>query len=198
MLAELLTSNTRAEIMRILFDGSGDARYLRELEKLSHIKINSLQKEVKHLASIDLIKARVDGNRIYYTANKEHPLYPDLVSIVEKTVGAVAILKDRMVGSKVKCAFIFGSMAKDKESATSDIDLVVVGDLGMRALSKLLSGVQEKMGREINPHVYSEEEFRKRIKAKDHFVTSVLKNKLKPIVGNVDEYRNLSQERSSS
>lgn len=189
MLAELLTSNTRAEIMRILFDGSGDARYLREIEKLSHIKINSLQKEVKHLASIDLIKARVDGNRIYYTANKEHPLYPDLVSIVEKTVGVVAILKDRMMDSKVKCAFIFGSVAKDREGATSDVDLIVIGDLGMRTVSKLLSGVQEKLGREINPHVYSEEEFRKRIKAKDHFVTSVLKNKLKPIVGNVDKYR---------
>lgn len=189
MLAELLTSNTRAEIMRILFDGSGDARYLREIEKLSHIKINSLQKEVKHLASIDLIKARVDGNRIYYTANKEHPLYPDLVSIVEKTVGVVTILKDRMMDSKVKCAFIFGSVAKDREGATSDVDLIVIGDLGMRTVSKLLSGVQEKLGREINPHVYSEEEFRKRIKAKDHFVTSVLKNKLKPIVGNVDKYR---------
>jgi hypothetical protein len=131
MLSELLTSNTRAEVMRILFDGMGEERYLREMEKLSHIQINSLQKEVKHLASIDLIKARKDGNRIYYSANKEHPLYLDLTSIVEKTVGLVSVLKNRLEDPRIKCAFIFGSMAKNKESGASDVDLLVVGDLGV-------------------------------------------------------------------
>lgn len=189
MLSELLTSKTRAEVMRILFDGSGEEHYLREMEKISHIQVNSLQKEVKHLASIDLIKARQDGNRIYYRANKEHPLYLDLVSIVEKTVGLGFILKSRLQDQRIKCAFIFGSIAKSNDKSSSDIDLIVIGDLGMRVLTKLLSGVQENVGREINPHIYTEEEFKKRIKLKDHFITSILKEQIKLIIGDVSDYR---------
>jgi predicted nucleotidyltransferase len=189
MLAELFTSDTRAEIMRILFNGEGREHYLREIEKITHVHISSLQKEVKHLVSIDLIKARKDGNRIYYKANSEHPIYPDLVSIVEKTVGVIALLKEKLNDSKIECAFLFGSMARNKEKAASDIDLVVIGDLGMRTLTKFLSGLQEKVGREINPHVYTKEEFMKRIKLKDHFIISVLKEEIKPIIGSVNEYR---------
>ena len=189
MLAELFTSDTRAEIMRILFNGEDKEHYLREIEKISHVHISSLQKEVRHLVSIDLIKARKDGNRIYYKANVEHPIYSDLVSIVEKTVGVIALLKDKLNDTKIECAFLIGSMAKNKEKATSDIDLIIIGDLGMRTLTKLLSGLQEKLGREINPHIYTKEEFKKRIKSKDHFIFSVLKEEIKPIIGSVNEYR---------
>ena len=189
MLSEFLTSSTRAEILRVLFDGTGEERYLREIEKLTNVGIHSLQKEVKHLSRIDLIKARKDGNRIYYSANLEHPLYPELISMVEKTVGIVFLLKERLVDQKIKCAFIFGSVAKDTEKASSDIDLVVIGDIGMRGLSKLLSGMQESVGREINPHVFTEIEFKSRIKKKDHFVLSIMKEKIKPIVGTINDYR---------
>lgn len=189
MLSELLTSNTRAEVMRILFDGSGEEHYLRGMEKMTNIQINSLQKEVKHLESIDLITARKDGNRIYYRGNQDHPLYTDLVSIVEKTVGIIPVLKEKLNDSKIQCAFLFGSMAKNKEKATSDVDLIIIGEIGMRAISNLLVGVQESIKREINPHVYTEQEFRNRIKEKNHFITSVLKQEIKPIKGNVNEYR---------
>lgn len=189
MLSELLTSNTRAEVMRILFNGLGEEHYLRDLEKLSHVKVNSLQKEVKHLSALDLLKARKDGNRIYYSANTEHPLYPDLVSIVEKTVGVFSELKRVLDDPHIKCAFAFGSFAKGKEKASSDIDLIIIGDIGMRGVSKLLSGLQEKLGREINPHVLREDEFEIRIKNKDHFISNVLNEEIKVIIGNVNEYR---------
>ena len=84
---------------------------------------------------------------------------------------------------------MFGSFAKRKEKSKSDIDLIVIGNLGMRALTKLLSGLQEKICREVNPHIFSEEEFRVRIKMKDHFITSILKEEIKLITGNINEYR---------
>jgi len=189
MLAEIFTSVSRAEIMRILFDGTGDESYLREIEKLTNVGFNSLQKEVKHLTSIDLIKARKDGNRIYYCANQDHPLYSDLLSIVEKTVGIVSVLRKRLEDSRITCAFIFGSIAKNTEKAKSDIDLLIIGSIGMREVSKLLSGLQENLGREINPHVYTLDGFKKKLAAKDHFLTSVLQQKIKPILGDVNEYR---------
>lgn len=189
MLAKLFRSKARAEVMRILFDGEAREHYLRNIEKLTDIQISSLQKEIKHLASIDLVKSRRDGNRIYYKANIESPIYSELVSIVEKTVGVISLLKERLKDSKIECAFLFGSMAKNSEKSSSDIDLIVIGNLGMRALSKLLSGLQEKLGREINPHIYTQEEFKNRIKSKDHFITSVLKENIKPIISNINEYK---------
>jgi len=78
-------------------------------------------------------------------------------------------------------------MAKNTEKAGSDVDLVIIGEIGMRALTKLLSGLQEKIGREINPHIYTEIEFAKKVRGKDHLVTSILKTELKPLLGNVDD-----------
>ena len=189
MLSKLLTSNTRAELMRLLFDGQESEHYLRDIEKLTNVKVSSIQKEVKHLSSLDLLKARKNGNRIYYSANTSHPIYPELVSIVEKTVGIIGQLKVRLNDNRIQGAFIFGSFAIGKEKSESDIDLVIIGDLGMRALTKLLSGIQEKIGREINPHIFSKDEFIKRIIKKDHFISSILKEELKPIIGTIDEYR---------
>lgn len=189
MLAEILTSNTRAEILRLLFDGEQAEHYLRELQSLSGVNVRAVQKEVAHLEGLDLIKSRRDGNRLYFTANIAHPLYPDLVSIVEKTVGIIGQLKERLTDEKIEAAFIFGSMAKGKERSESDLDLVVIGELGMRSLSKKLSGIQERIGREINPHVFTKEEFINRIKKKDHFIVSILKEEVKPIIGSIDEYR---------
>jgi predicted nucleotidyltransferase len=189
MLSELLTSNTRAEIMRLLFNGQEREHYLRDIEKLTDVAINSIQKEVKHLAGLELLKARKDGNRIYYRANTSHPLYLDLVSIVEKTVGVVGQLKLKLDDKRIETAFIFGSFATGKEKSESDIDLVVIGELGMRALTKLMSGLQERIGREINPHIFTRDEFMARIKKRDHFVSSILKEELKPVIGRVDDYR---------
>lgn len=189
MLAELFTSETRAQIFRLLFDGKAKEFYVRELERESGKSIRSIQKEVKHLADIDLISSRRDGNRLYYKANLTHPLYPDLSSLVEKTVGVVGQIKIRLEDSQIESAFIFGSYAKGEEKAESDIDLIVIGDVKMRALSKLLSGLQESVGREINPHVYSPEEFSRRLNENDHFLTNVLKEKVKMVKGNLDEYR---------
>jgi predicted nucleotidyltransferase len=84
---------------------------------------------------------------------------------------------------------MFGSFAREKEKARSDIDLIIIGDIRMREVSKLLSGLQEKVGREINPHLFKEEEFEKRIQEKEHFVSSVMNKDVKVIIGNIDEYR---------
>ena len=189
MLAEFLTSNTRAGILGLLFDGRRAEHYLRDIEKNIDINIRAIQKEVKHLIHLDLLRARKDGNRIYYSANTQHPLYIDLVSIVEKTVGIVGQLKEKLVDSEISSAFIFGSFAKGEEKSESDIDLIVIGSIGMRKLTKLLSGLQEQFGREINPHIFTCEEFKNRISTSDHFVSNVLSEDIKPVIGSIDEYR---------
>jgi predicted nucleotidyltransferase len=84
-------------------------------------------------------------------------------------------------------AFVFGSIASGEEKAGSDVDLMVIGQLGLRDLSRLLSGIEEKIGREVNPHVLREEEFRKRIRAKEHFASSVMESPKIFIIGSERE-----------
>jgi len=124
---------------------------------------------------------------VYYRAKTENPLYPEIRNLVLKTSGLADVLKSALVDKRIRVAFVFGSIARGDETATSDIDLMVIGQLGLRDLSRLLSGIQEKIGREVNPYVLKEEELRKRIRAKEHFVSSVLESPKIFIIGSHHE-----------
>jgi predicted nucleotidyltransferase len=187
MLTSITGSKTRSEIFRVLFDGQKKEYYLRALGKICGCSLTALQNELKNLVVIDLVKARKDGNRIYYSANENHPLYLDLISIVEKTVGVIGQLQTRLKDNRIEYALIFGSFARGEEKGESDIDILVVGNISMRELTKLLSGIQEKINREINPHIYSKNDFVSKMKKKDHFLLNIMKSEKKKIIGNIDE-----------
>ena len=188
-LAEILSSKIRAEIFRLLFGTSDQALHMREIERRSGFVIGTIQNELKKLYSLDLVLKKVDGNRTYYRANKNHPLFNDIHNLVLKTTGLVDVLKEALDSNKIKLAFVFGSFAKSEESTESDIDLMVIGDLGLRDTTKLLSKAQEQVFREINPHVYPQNEFINKYKRHDHFVSQVVENPKIYVIGNEDELK---------
>jgi predicted nucleotidyltransferase len=106
-------------------------------------------------------------------------------------VGAGDLLKEAFANEKVDFLFIFGSIAAGEEKPESDVDLFVIGEIGLRAVSKLLQEPCGKIGREVNPHVMSRAEFVKRIHENDHFVTRVLESPILMIIGNENELRKL-------
>jgi predicted nucleotidyltransferase/predicted transcriptional regulator len=173
-LAELLSSRARAEIFRLLLSGTGEELHVREIERRSGLNDSTLRQELRKLVRLDLVQSRRDSNRVYYRAKTESPLYPEIRNLVLKTSGLFDVLKSALTDKRIRVAFVFGSIARGDEKAGSDVDLMVIGQLGLRDLSRLLSGIEEKIGREVNPHVLREEEFRKRIRAKEHFVSSVM------------------------
>lgn len=189
LLAELLSSNIRAEIFRNLFGVAQDkALHMREIERRTGFAIGTVQKELHKLQRLDIIIREKDGNRVYYRANTAHPLYPDIRNLVLKTSGLVDVIRNAMSGEKgIKVAFVFGSLARHEEKAISDVDLMVIGDIGLRKLTGLLMDVSGKIGREINPHTFSEKEFVKRKKDKDHFVNQVLESPKIFIIGTENE-----------
>jgi predicted nucleotidyltransferase len=197
LLATLLSSYGRAQVIRLLFDGDGKEYYLREIERRIGVQVRAVQAETAMLAKLGLVRSRRDGNRVYFAADREHPLYPDLVQIVIKTSGWMNELRHELSRDDVRVAFIFGSVARGEEKATSDIDLMVIGDIGLRGLAGLIGPIQRKAGREINPHVYSEAEFRRRAKAKDHFVSSVLGTERMFMVGDENELKKVGRKRSA-
>jgi predicted nucleotidyltransferase len=136
---------------------------------------------------MDLIESRKDGNRLYYRANKEHPVYQDLRNLVLRTDGLVEIIREALLSKKIRVAFVFGSLALNRMRAASDVDLMVIGSVSLREISSLLMGVSEKIGREVNPHVMSVEEFNKRKRTGDHFLSRVLESPILYIIGNENE-----------
>ena len=175
ILSKILSSKVRAEIFRLLFGVHAVERHMRELEREAGCTIGPVQTELKKLLGMQLVTSRRSGNRLYYRANREHPLYPEIHSLVLKTSG----LCDYLTGSfnardDISLAFVFGSIAAGNEGAASDIDLMVIGSIGLRALSGVLADFRSTVGHEVNPHVFSKEEFLKRKNEGEHFISSVL------------------------
>jgi len=186
-LAELLSSRARAEIFRLLFSGTGEELHVREMERRSGLNDSTLRQELRKLVRLDLVQSRRDSNRVYYRAKTESPLYPEIRNLVLKTSGLSDVLKSALRDKRIRVAFVFGSIAHGEEKAGSDVDLMVIGQLGLRDLSRLLSGIEEKIGREVNPHIFHEAEFRKRVRAKEHFVSSVMETPKIFIIGSERE-----------
>jgi DNA-binding transcriptional ArsR family regulator len=182
-LREILSSRTRAEIFRLLFGTVDEELHLREIQRRSGLNESTIRQELRKLVSLDLVKRRSDSNRVYYRAHKSSPLYPELRNLVLKTAGLTDVLRNALRDDRIQVAFVFGSIADGKETADSDVDLFVIGQLGLRAISALLSGISEKIGREINPHVMSVNTFRKRIETGEHFISRVIESPKLFVVG---------------
>lgn len=191
ILSEILSSRTRAEIFRLLFFGTVSELHVRELERRSGFNDRTIRQELLRLKRLDLIKSRKSGNRVYYSANGEHPLYSTIRNLVLKTAGLVDVLKTALTDKRIRVAFVFGSIAREEERAGSDIDLMVIGDVGLRAVSEMLGDVHERIGREINPYAISLAEFTKRKKAREHFIVSVLEAPKFFVIGSEDDLRSM-------
>lgn len=193
MLTKLLSSRTRAEIFTILFGLNPLELHIREIARRSQLSEASIRQELNKLAGLDLVRSRRDSNRVYYCANKENPLYKEIHSIVLKTTGLTEILREALSDTHIEIAFVFGSFATGEESGNSDIDLMIIGDIGLRAVSRLLSGVSEKIEREINPHVMTRKEYLSRRISGDYFVLNVLKGPKLFVKGDQNEFEELGE-----
>jgi len=176
ILQTLLSSRVRSEIFRLLFGLSDRQLHVRDMERRTGLSVATVRQELQKLLRVQLVEAQRSGNRLYYRANTSHPLYTDIRNIVLKTSGMVDILRNALHKEGVTIAFVFGSVASNQEGATSDVDVMVIGDVGLRTLSGWLSGASEQIGREVNPHVMTENEFRRRKHSRNHFLTHVLES----------------------
>ena len=192
ILTEILSSKIRVEIFRLLFGLSDSPLHTREIKRRSGLTIGTVQQELRKLLRLGLVTCRKDGNRVYYEASRTHPLYIEIHRIVLKTVGLADVLQQALKDERIKWAFVFGSIAREEETAKSDIDLMIIGGIGLRAVTGLLSGVAERLGREINPHVFRQEEFLKRKETQDHLILQVLKETKLFIIGDSNEFERLA------
>ncbi len=192
MIDKLFSSKTRVEILKLLLFNPEDSLYLRQISGLSHRPIRAVQREVEKLHSLGIIKKTIQGNRTYYQANRDCPIFEELKAIFLKSVGIAEALKKNLkkVGD-IEVAFIYGSYAKGGESLLSDIDVMVIGNITAKELSTSLSKPKRDLSRLINYGVFNSREFKERIRQKDHFLNSVLRSKKIFIIGNENEFEKI-------
>ncbi len=159
--------------------------YLSELADFLHTRPSSLQRELGALVQSGILQQRRDGRRTYFKAETRSPIFRDLRSIFERTVGLAPTLQTvlRPFNDRIACAFIYGSVARREERATSDIDLMIIGEAGLAELSPALRKAEKHLGREVNVTNYSVDEFSRRVVESDHFLTTVLKGNLEFVKG---------------
>ena len=142
-----------------------------------HTRPSSLQRELTCLQQSGILQQRKDGRRTYFKAETRSPIFRELRSIFEKTDGLVPTLRAALepFASQIVCAFVYGSIARRKERAASDVDLMVIGTVGLSDMAPCLRKAEKRLGREVNVTNYSLDEFRRKVAEGDHFLTTVLK-----------------------
>src|SRR5262249_23222235 len=127
-----LLGNTRTAVLGALLLRPDDRLHVRELARVTGISAGTLHRELTALASLDVLTRRVEGRQVYYAANRMNPVFEELAGLLRKTAGLVDVLRDSLIPyrDRIAAAFVYGSLAAGTESARSDVDLMIVGDIG--------------------------------------------------------------------
>ncbi len=190
-LGQLLFGDTRRAILALLYGHAEEQFYLRDLVRRTETGLGAAQRELKQLTEAGLVLRVRRGNQVYYQANSSNPIFPELKGILTKTAGIRDVIEQALkpVADRVRVAFIFGSVAKGAEKASSDIDILVIGEVGFAEVVSSLNMVETKLGREINPTVYPPSEYAAKLKQKYHFLSTVLRQKKIFVIGDEHELR---------
>jgi predicted nucleotidyltransferase len=150
--------------------------YMSGLAQHLAVPPSSLQSSLAALVKAGILIRRKEGNRVYFQADPNCPFLPELQGLIRKTVGLVEVLRDSLARLKkrINVAFVHGSVARSAEQSSSDVDLIVVGTLGLGDLAPALATAEARLDRQVNASVYTPEEFAKKLSARNHFLSSVL------------------------
>jgi predicted nucleotidyltransferase len=192
-LSHVLFGQSRRSILALLYGHADQEFYLRELVRQAGTGVGATQRELKQLTDAGIIRRVRRGQQVYYQANQDNPIFGELKSIITKTLGIHDVVKEALLplANRIRLAFIYGSIARNEEHTSSDVDLMVVGEAGFKEVVSSLGGAEKRLSREINPTVYSVEEFRTKLKAKNHFLSSVLRQEKLFVMGDEHELARL-------
>lgn len=149
--------------------------YLSELAQHLGLRPSTLQRELGRLAENGILKKRSDGNRQYYKSNEDCPCLEELQGLLIKTVGVLALLEQvlKPFFKAVNVAFVFGSFATSSELVTSDIDLMIIGTVGLAEIAPAIRNVEKRVNRPVNPVILTSDEAWQKVKSGHHFLKTV-------------------------
>jgi len=191
-----LFGHTRSAVLAMLYGHVERSFYLRQLVRAIGAGHGALQRELKHLTDMGLVVRRAQGNQVLYQANSQSPIFSEIKSLITKTIGIHDVIRSALVtlGMDIQIVFVYGSVARHKESAGSDVDLMVLGNASFSDVVSALGTAQRTLGREINPTVFPVNEFRSKLAAGNHFLRSVMKEKKLFVLGTENELAKLASK----
>lgn len=175
--ADALFPAVRQRVLAVLFGSPDRSFYANELIALARSGTGAVQRELASLLAAGLVTVRDQGNQKHYQANAASPVFAELRGLVLKTVGLADVLRAALapLGDQVAAAFVYGSVARQQDTAASDVDVLIVSDaLGYAEVFGALEGAAQTLGRTINPTLYTRAELARRRAQDNAFVTRVL------------------------
>jgi predicted nucleotidyltransferase len=188
----VLFGKGRGAILGLLYGHPDQSFYYRQLTRdLKGLSVGTLQRELDTLSQLGLIERSAVGKQVFYRANRNHPIFPELRALVAKTVGAIQTLRSTLapLADRISVAFVYGSIARGEEKAESDIDLLIVGQAELENVIAKLGDIEGSLRRPVNPTVYSPAEFRTKLTSGNHFLNSVVRGDKIFLIGGEDELR---------
>jgi predicted nucleotidyltransferase len=188
-LGDFLFGQTRGRILALLY-GTADQRFfIRQIARQIGTSVGAVQRELRALGRFGLIDRSETGMQVFYQANRNHPAFVEIHSLVAKTSGIFHLLGSALapLAKKISFAFVYGSIASGEEDAGSDVDLMILGEATLDEILTQVAAVERDLGRAINPTVYSLQEFRSKLQKGNHFLKSVTQGKKVVLLGDEDE-----------
>lgn len=184
-----LLGETRTAILAALLLRPDEARHVRDLERSTGLSPGSLHRELTALVALEILQREQVGRQVFYRANPDCPVLPELTGLLRKTAGLVDVLRDALspLADRIDGAFVYGSMARGTPHAHSDVDLMVVGSVGFADVALAMEPAQRVIGREINPTILSRDAFFQRRAQPDSFVATIWKEPKLWLMGGLDE-----------
>ena len=183
----MLFTNTQQRVLTFLFGQPERSYFANELIHLTGAGSGAVQRELKRLSESGLITSQMRGNQRHFQANPQSPIFQELTQIVQKTFGLALPIREALAPYQeaIRCAFIFGSIAKKQDTVASDVDLFVISDsLSYADLVNQLLGTEVRLGRGINTTIYTEADVQQRLMDGNAFLSRVLEQPKIWIIGN--------------
>jgi uncharacterized protein len=189
--ADLLFGRTRGAVLALLYGHVDQSFYTRQIAREVDASVGAVQRELENLSKVGLIVRSSVGSQVFYQANREAPVFSEMRALVSKTIGIFSVLQSALhpLAQRVLVAFVYGSVAREEETAQSDVDLLVVGKATLDEVLSRLASVEKNIGRPINPTVYSVAEFKSKLAGRNHFLNAVLNGQKVFLVGDENELR---------
>jgi predicted nucleotidyltransferase len=187
-LADALFTSTQQKVLGLLFGQPHRSFFVTQIMELAMSGRGSVQRELQRLESAGLVSVQMHGNQKHYQANRKSPLFEELCSIVQKTVGLEEPLMAavRSLPGTVELALIYGSVAKRADTSESDIDLLIVAeDITLEDVYAGLSPTERLLDRKVSPTLYTSEEFKRRRARGNSFLKRVLDGPTITLVGSI-------------
>lgn len=189
--ADALFTTTQQRVLALLFGQPERSFFTKELIDLAEGGSGAVQRELGRLQRSGLITQRQVGNQKHYQANAKAPIFAELLGIVSKTLGPAEVLREALapLAGSVPLALLYGSVASRRDTAASDIDVLLVSDtLTLEHVYACLAPAEDRLGRPISPTLYTSSEFRRRLAQRNPFLVKLLAGEYVTLLGDKDDF----------